>query len=109
MLKIGHNVRIRKELRGKNPETEPEIIAVPEELETVPGIPVNDQTVTYYARHYPIETHAVENFVYRKWSREVSDIKEIRDEHDALMKPFVQAAAVSGDWSPLLNLCLART
>ena len=100
MLKIGHTVKVRKELRGESPKAEPEVVAVPEELETVPGIPTNDETVSYYARHYPIESHAVENFVYRKWSREVSDIKETRDEHDRLMKPFVQEAAVSGDLEP---------
>ena len=100
MLKIGHTVTVPKAFRGPNPEPEPENIPIPEELETVPGNPQTPETVNFYSRNYPLESHAVENFVYRKWSRDVSDIKETRDEHERLNKSIVQAAAVSGDIEP---------
>ena len=100
MLKIGHEVTVPGHLRGPNPEAESEIIPVPEELETVPGHYQDKDTVGFYSRYYPIESHNVENFVYRKWSRDVSDIKETRDEHETLNKPIVREAAISGEIDP---------
>ena len=103
MLKTGHTVKVPGTLRGPNPQAEPENILVPEELERVEGIPIDQDTVTYYARQYPIESHNVENFVYRKWSRGVSDIKEVRAEHERLNKPIVTASAESGDVEPTVK------
>ena len=100
MLKTGHRVTIPETLRGPNPKAEPEVIDIPEELEDVPGARHDEDTVTFYTRQYPVESHNVENFVYRKWSREVSDIKETRDEHERLNKPIVKEAFVSGDQEP---------
>ena len=100
MLKIGHTVTVPKTLRGPSPADEPLNIDIPEELETVPGIPTDQDTVTFYSRQYPVESHNVENFVYRKWSREVSDIKETRDEHESLNKPIIREAHGSGDLEP---------
>ena len=97
MLKIGHTITLPKTLRGPNPENEDQVVPIPEELETVPGSRTSKETVDYYSRYYPLESHNVENFVYRKWSRTVSDIKEIRDEHERLNKPLVRAAASTGD------------
>ena len=100
MLKIGHKITVPETMRGPKPDTKPEIIQVPEELETVPGHDQDQDTVNFYTRNYPIESHAVENFVYRKWSREVSDIKETRDQHETLNKPIVKASAESGNLEP---------
>ncbi len=99
MLKIGHTAKVPKTMMGPNPSEAYEI-NVPEELERVPGIPRDADTETFYARHYPIESHNVENFVYRGWSRSVSDIKEVRDEHERLFKPILKATKVSGDIEP---------
>ena len=52
MLKIGHEV-VRP---GKTWGDENVLIPVPEELETVPGIPMNNREVDWYAREYPLET-----------------------------------------------------
>ena len=52
MLKIGHEV-VRP---GKYPGDDSVTITVPEELETVPGIPLNYREVDWYAREYPLET-----------------------------------------------------
>ena len=103
MLKIGHTVKVPKTLRGPSPSDEEEIVQVPEELERVAGIPLQQDTVTFYSRHYPVESHNVENFVYRKWSRQVSDIKETRDEHERLNRPIVKAAAESGNIEPTVE------
>ena len=52
MLKIGHEVVRPGAKYGDAPVT----IPVPEELETVPGIPINDREVDWYAREYPLES-----------------------------------------------------
>ena len=98
MLKIGHEVTVPKTMRG--PSVQDETISIPEELETVPGIPQDPDTVNFYTRNYPLESHNVENFMYRKWSRSVSDIKAVRDEHETLNKPVVMESAQSGDIDP---------
>ncbi len=103
MLKIGHSVTVPKTLRGPKPTDEPEIISIPEELEGTPGAPQDQDTVNFYTRNYPVESHNVENYVYRKWSREVSDIKETRDEHERLNKPIVIEALKSGDIDPTVE------
>ena len=100
MLKIGHSVRLPKTLRGPVPQGDDPELQVPEELETVPGVPQDQKTVDWYSVHYPIESHQVENFVYRAWSRAVSDIKETRDEHEKLNKPLIRAAKATGDIQP---------
>ena len=101
MLKVGHTVKVPDSLRGPTPrDPGPEIIPVPEELEGVPGNPQKPDTVSFYARNYPVETHAVENFVYRKWNREVSDIKEIRDEYERQNKPIIIASMETGEIEP---------
>ncbi len=98
MLKIGHEVTVPKTMRG--PSVHEETISIPEELETVPGIPQDPDTVNFYTRNYPLESHNVENFMYRRWSRSVSDIKAVRDEHETLNKPVVMESAKSGDIDP---------
>ena len=44
----------------------PVVIPVPEELETVPGIPQHPDEVDWYRREYPLESHNVENRAYRQ-------------------------------------------
>ena len=50
MLKIGHEV-VRPGMYVGDAEV---TIPVPEELETVPGIPLNNREVDWYAREYPL-------------------------------------------------------
>ena len=52
MLKIGHEV-IRP---GRNLGEQEVTIPIPEELETVPGIPMTAREVDWYAREYPLES-----------------------------------------------------
>ena len=104
MLKIGHTVTVPDSLRGPKPQDPgPEIIPIPEELEGVPGAPQNPDTVSFYTRNYPLETHNVYNFVYRKWNREVSDIKVIRDAFEKVNKPIMLAAKDTGDIEPTVE------
>ena len=85
-------------MRGPAPEGDADVVGIPVELETVPGAPQDRDTVNFYTTHYPLESHSVENFVYRKWSRDVSDIKEVRDEHERLNKPHHQGVCgIGGD------------
>ena len=61
MLKVGHTVKVPESLRGPRPnDPGPEIIPISEELEGVPGNPQKPDTVSFYARNYPVESHNVE-------------------------------------------------
>ncbi len=100
MLKVGHTVTVPTTLRGPNPSDKPETFPVAEELETVPGAPQYQETVNYYSRNYPIESHNVEHYSYMRWDREASDIKEMRDEHERLQMPQAKAARQSGELEP---------
>ena len=64
MLKIGHEV-VRP---GKYLGEEPVTIQVPEELETVPGIPMTNREVDWYAREYPVETMNITERASRDWA-----------------------------------------
>ena len=100
MLKIGHSVTVPDTMRGPNPKAEPETIPIPEELETVPGVPQDPDTVNFYTRNYPIEAHSVEHAAFITYMIESSDIKETFDEHIRLDRPIVLATRESGDIEP---------
>ena len=69
MLKIGHEV-VRP---GKYPGDASVTITVPEELETVPGIPLNYREVDWYAREYPLETMNINERASRDWANAIRD------------------------------------
>ena len=100
MLKIGHEV-VRA---GKQPGDPQVTIPVPEELETVPGIPLNNREVDWYSREYPLETMNIDERASRDWANAVRDqhveMREIRKEHDKLNRPLIMAARISGDQEP---------
>ena len=100
MLKIGHSVTVPRTMRGPNPEAEPETIAVPEELVTVPGVPQDPDTVNFYSRNYPIENHSVEHSAWNTWFFRNNSIAEAMEEHMTLDKPIVGASRTSGDLEP---------
>ncbi len=92
MLKIGHEV-----VRPGKTLSDPEVtIPIPEELETVPGIPLNQREVDWYAREYPLETQNITERASREWANTLRDqhaeMREIRKEHDRLNKPLIMAA-----------------
>ncbi len=99
MLKIGHNVT----RPGKKLGEPPVVIAVPEELESVPGIPQHPEEVDWYSKEYPLESHNVENRAYRQWVDTVSDIRALRREHEGLNRPWVTASRTSGDINPTVE------
>ena len=100
MLKIGHTV-IRP---GKKPGDSPVSIPVPEELETVPGIPLREHDVDYYSREYPVDTLNVEERASRDWANRMRDqdveMQEIRKEHEKLNRGLIEAARLTGGWEP---------
>ena len=98
MLKVGHSVT-RPGRRLGDPSV---TIDVPEELETVPGIPQHPHEVDFYTREYPIETNAVEQTADREWTWTVytPEVLEHRKAHDKLNTPIVKAAKNTGDIEP---------
>ena len=67
MLKIGHVV-VRP---GRRHGDDPVEIPVPEELETVPGIPMNRKDVDFYSREYPLQRQQVEHAADTEWAPSV--------------------------------------
>ncbi|MCH2512964.1 MAG: hypothetical protein MK158_11025 [Dehalococcoidia bacterium] len=100
MLKIGHEV-VRP---GKNVSDAPVTIPVPEELVTVPGIPINNREVDWYSREYPLETMNIDERATRDWAKAIRDqhveMREIRKEHDKLNRPLIMAARMSAEQAP---------
>ena len=100
MLKIGHELIRPRKLMGGEDVT----IPVPEELETVPGIPTNQREVDWYAREYPLETMNITERASRDWANKIRDghaeMREIRKEHDKLNRNLVMAARLTGDVEP---------
>ena len=82
MLKIGHEI-VRPGMRSGEPTV---TIPVPEELETVPGIPLNNREVDWYAREYPLESINYTERASRDWANNLRDqhaeMREIRKEHE---------------------------
>jgi len=78
----------------------PVTIPVPEELETVPGVPQRPDEVDWYSKEYPLESHNVEQRAYRQWVDTVTAIRGLRKEHEQLNRPWVTAAKTSGDVAP---------
>ena len=64
MLKIGHEVVRPGKKLGQSTVT----IGIPEELETVPGIPMNQREVDWYSREYPVETMNITERASRDWA-----------------------------------------
>ena len=100
MLKIGHEV-VRP---GKNVGDSSVTIPVPEELETVPGIPKIQREVDWYAREYPVETMNITERASRDWANAIRDqhveMREIRKEHDKLNRSLIMGARLTGDLEP---------
>ena len=100
MLKIGHEVSRPGKFRSDAPVT----IPVPEELEGVPGIPLNYREVDWYAKEYPLETMNITERASRDWANAIRDghveMREIRKEHDKLNRPLIMAARLTGEQEP---------
>ena len=100
MLKIGHEV-VRP---GKTYGDDPVAIPVPEELETVPGIPLNNREVDWYSREYPLETMNITERAGRDWSNALRDqhveMREIRKEHDKLNRGLMIAGRLTAEMEP---------
>jgi Pyruvate/2-oxoacid:ferredoxin oxidoreductase delta subunit len=100
MLKIGHEV-----VRPGKKHGEPSVtIPIPEELETVPGIPMNQREVDWYAREYPLETMNITERASRDWANTMRDqhaeMREIRKEHDKLNSSLIMATRQTAQMEP---------
>ena len=100
MLKIGHEV-VRPGVRLGDPTyTNP----VPEELATVPGIPLDDRQVDWYAKEYPLESMNITERSSRDWANGLRDqhaeMREIRKEHEKLNRALIMSARATADIEP---------
>ena len=100
MLKIGHEVVRPGKLYGDDPVT----IPVPEELETVPGIPLNNREVDWYAREYPLESQVSTEWAAQEWSNVIqskhTELWQIFAEHDKLDRSLILAGRETADIEP---------
>ena len=98
---IGHSVT----RPGRNLGDAPITIPVPEELETVPGIPTRDRDVSFFSREYPLENMALEESASADWSRQQRldhspEATEFFNEHERRMEPIVEWVMKSGELEP---------
>ena len=101
MLKIGHEVVRPGKLYGDGPVT----IPVPEELETVPGIPLNNREVDWYAREYPLESQFTSERASNDWLLKIIKNEHIKSwellmEHDKLDSKLVLAGRETAEMEP---------
>jgi len=79
-------------------------IPVPEELATVPGIPLDDRQVDWYAKEYPLESMNITERSSRTWANNLRDqhaeMREIRKEHEKLNRALIMAARATADIEP---------
>ena len=103
MLKIGHEI-VRPGAKWGEPDV---TIPVPEELETVPGIPLNNREVDWYAREYPLESINYTERASRDWSNAMRDLhvemREIRKEHDKLNRGLILAGRATAEMEPAIE------
>jgi len=100
MLKIGHAVVRPGPSLGDDEVT----IQIPEELETTPGIPMNNREVDWYAREYPLESMNITERASREWANSLRDthaeMREIRKEHEKLNRALVMACRMTSELEP---------
>ena len=100
LLKIGHYV----ERPGRRPEDSPITIPIAEELETVPGVPINQEDVEFYSREYPLMNIKITERAGQNWAVRIRDSnlenREIRIENERLNKPLIQASRLTRDMEP---------
>ena len=98
MLKVGHVV-VRP---GRKAGMEPVEIPVPEELETVPGIPMVSKDIDFYSREYPLLRQQVEHGADTEWAPGVGTpaMQKYHHEHQAVMEEFYPSMNRTGDLQP---------
>jgi ferredoxin len=87
---------------GRLPSDPPVSIPIPEDLMTVPGIPVRQNEVDFYSREYPIESQNIDMSADRQWATTVltPEAYAHRKEHEQLNAPLVEAARHTGEIEP---------
>jgi ferredoxin len=90
---------------GRLPSDPPVTIPIPEDLMTVPGIPVRQNEVDFYSREYPIESQNVDYSADRQWAMTVltPEAYAHRKEHEQHNAPLVAAARHTGEIEPTTN------
>ena len=87
---------------GRRVEDPPVEIPVAKDLESVPGTPIRDNEITYYAREYPLESVAVEHSASSLWALDVREeaapeTAELYRQHQEEIGPIVEWLKSTGD------------
>ncbi len=98
MLKVGHVV-VRP---GRKAGMDSVEIPIPEELETVPGIPMVSKDIDFYSREYPLLRQQVEHGADTEWAPSVGTpaMQAYHHEHQATMEEFYPLMNRTGDLQP---------
>ena len=98
MLKVGHVV-VRP---GRKAGMDSVEIPIPEELETVPGIPMVSKDIDFYSREYPLLRQQVEHGADTEWAPSVGTpaMQKYHHEHQAVMEEFYPLMNRTGDLEP---------
>ena len=90
---------------GRRVEDPPVEIPVAKDLQSVPGTPIRDNEVTYYAREYPLESVAVEHSASSLWALDVREeaapkTADLYRQHQEEIGPIVEWLKSTGDMEP---------
>lgn len=90
---------------GRNLGDPPITIPVPQDLTTVPGIPMRESDVSFFSREYPLENMALEESASAEWAREQRnnhspEARAFAEEHAHHMEPIVEWVKNSGELQP---------
>ena len=101
LKEIGHNVTVPGK-RWKDPEL---TISVAKDLETVPGVPLSEEAVSFYDREYPLEALSVTQSAVFGWLRPLRTGKSedaVRQAryYEEYMKPWTEWIKNSGEEKP---------
>ena len=102
MPKQVHHVVKRPGRRLGDPDVE---IPVADDLTSVPGIPLREKDLTFYAREHPQESQNIEKAADREWAwtRYIPEVLEYRKKHEEVSKPLIEASSVSGEIEPAVE------
>ncbi len=91
--------------RGRRLGDDDARIPVAADLQSVPGVPMRDNEVTYYAREYPLESVAVEHSASSLWALDTREeaspeTAELYRRHQKEIEPVVEWLKSTADMKP---------
>jgi ferredoxin len=101
MKKVSHYVT----RPGNNLGDPPVTIPIPEDLVSVPGIPIRESDVSFFSREDPLENMAISESASAEWARRLrnnhsAEYAAYVEEHQREMEPIVEWVRKSGNLEP---------